>query len=93
MLVDITDDVIAQAERNRLHNTAWSWCEYDHVACAVKKQIPKATVSVGINMVTIKYPDGVVHYFNLPPEGAEIVRRADFREEIAPTKFALTRIR
>jgi len=89
MIVELTPESIAQAEKNRLHKAARNWSEHDHIACAIKRQIPKAHVAVGLALVTVKYPDGDVHYYTLPPEGMEIVRKADFREEIVPTTFAL----
>jgi hypothetical protein len=56
----------------------------------MRKQLPNATIAVGIALVTVRYPDGDTHYFDLPPEGMDIVRKADFQEDITPTVFALT---
>lgn len=87
MVVDVNQQAIEQAETLRQQVPRKFWPEHDHIACAVKQAIPKAQVSVGLAMFTVVYPDGDVHRFNLPPEGMEIVRKADFREEITPTVF------
>ncbi len=93
MIVDVNPQAIELAEKLRKKTPKRFWPECCHIACAVKQQIPKAHVSVGIAMLTVKYPDGDTHYFNLPPEGLEVVRQADFHEEVQPVVFEAIPVR
>lgn len=93
MLVDVNDEAIALADKLRKVVPKLFWPEHCHIACAVRQKIPTAEVSVGLAMLTVKYPDGEVQRFNLPPEGMECVRQADFREEVKPVVFEAIPIR
>ncbi len=90
MLVDLTQEAIDLAAKLRKKPNAYrpDCCP---VACAIKQQIPKAQVLVGLAVVSIKYPDGDTHHYHLPPEGMEVVRKSDFHEEVLPTQFELIR--
>lgn len=90
MIVDLTPTAIAEFERLRKKPKRY-WPEVCPVACAIREQFPKAKVLVGLAVVEVRYPDGDVHHYHLPPEGMEVVRKADFQEELTPTQFELIR--
>jgi hypothetical protein len=91
MIVDITQEAIDRAAKARKVKPKPFWPECCPVAQAIRQQIPKAKVTVGLAVVAIQYPDGDTHHYHLPPEGMEFVRKADFHEELAPTQFQLIR--